>query len=468
MKQLYLTIGLIFFVGLLIAQTVSEKLTIAINKMQIDSAFKHASMSLYVIESNTNKVVFDYNSQLGLAPASCQKIITSVTAFELLGNDYQYKTELRYDGTIENGILKGNLYVTGAGDPTLGSWRYITTKDSMVLTNWINAIKKTGIKKIDGTIFFDGTKFENQPLPGGWIWDDIGNYYGAGTWGLNWHENQYDLVLQPGDKEGDNVYILQTKPALQKAYLRSLVTTGKKGSGDNSYIYLPPNSTTGFVTGTVPAGEKTFTIAGAMPNPTWQIEKALEDKLAFEKISFKNMIDVAMLNDKASFDKSTLLLQTQLSPSLDSINYWFLKKSINLYGEALLKTIAYEKTGIGSTEKGIDIVKKFWQERGIDKGSIHIIDGSGLSPQNRITTDFLVKVLQYAKDKIWFKSFYNALPLYNNMTLKSGTIGGTKSFAGYHTSKAGINYTLAIIVNNFDGSASSVVKKMFTVLDELK
>ena len=303
MKQLYLTISLIFFVGLLIAQTVSEKLTIAINKMQIDSAFKHASMSLYVIESNTNKVVFDYNSQLGLAPASCQKIITSVTAFELLGNDYQYKTELRYDGTIENGILKGNLYVTGAGDPTLGSWRYNTTKDSMVLTNWINAIKKTGIKKIDGTIFFDGTKFENQPLPGGWIWDDIGNYYGAGSWGLNWHENQYDLVLQPGDKEGDDVYILQTKPALQKAYLKPLVTTGKKGSGDNSYIYLPPNSTTGFVTGTVPAGEKTFTIAGAMPNPTWQIEKALEDKLAFEKISFKNMIDVAMLNDKASFDK---------------------------------------------------------------------------------------------------------------------------------------------------------------------
>ncbi|MBC7722392.1 MAG: D-alanyl-D-alanine carboxypeptidase/D-alanyl-D-alanine-endopeptidase, partial [Pedobacter sp.] len=90
------------------------------------------------------------------------------------------------------------------------------------------------------------------------------------------------------------------------------------------------------------------------------------------------------------------------------------------------------------------------------------------SPQNRITTDVLVKVLQYAKDKTWFPSFYHALPIYNNMTLKSGTIGGTKSFAGYHTSKAGIDYTVAIIVNNFDGSASSVVKKLFAVLDELK
>jgi D-alanyl-D-alanine carboxypeptidase/D-alanyl-D-alanine-endopeptidase (penicillin-binding protein 4) len=468
MKQLYLTIGLIFFVVVLMAQTVGEKLATAIKNMQLDTAFTHASFSLYVVESNSNKVVVDYNSQLGLAPASCQKIITSVTAFELLGKDYQYKTELQYDGTIENSFLKGNLYVIGAGDPTLGSWRYIATKDNVVVANWLTAIKKAGIKKIEGNVFFDGTKFSYQPLPSGWIWDDIGNYYGAGAWGLNWHENQYDLVLQPGENAGDDVYILQTKPALQKAYLKSLVKTGKKGSGDNSYIYLPPYSTTGFVTGTVPAGAKTFTIAGSMPNPTWQIEKAFEDKMVLEKISFIKMIAVALLDVKILVDKPRLLLQTQLSPSLDSINYWFLKKSINLYGEALIKTIAYEKTGIGSTEKGIEIVKKFWQERDIDKGSIHIIDGSGLSPQNRVTTNFLVKVLQFAKDKAWFSSFYNALPLYNNMTLKSGTIAGSKSFAGYHTSKAGVNYTLAIIVNNFDGSASSVVKKMFTVLDELK
>lgn len=468
MKQLNLTISLIFIGTILSAQIVGDKLAIAMKKLEADSALKHASLSLYVVESKTNKVVFDYNSQLGLAPASCQKIITSVTAFELLGNNYQYKTELGYDGTIEDGVLKGNLYVIGHGDPTLGSWRYNATKDSVVLNNWLSAIKKVGIKMIDGNIFFDGGKFSYQPLPGGWIWDDIGNYYGAGTWGLNWHENQYDLVLQPGQNEGDEVDILQTKPVLQRAFLKPNIKTGKKGSGDNGYIYLPPYSTAGFVEGTVPAGEKSFTITGAMPNPVWQIEKVLEDKLSLEKIEFKSMIDMVMLEDKTVINKPITLLQTQLSPTVDSINYWFLKKSVNLYGEALLKTIAYEQTGIGSTDKGIEIVTKFWQERGIDKGAIHVIDGSGLSPQNRITTDVLVRVLQYAKDKTWFPSFYNALPIYNNMTLKSGTIGGTKSFAGYHTSKAGIDYTVAIIVNNFDGSASSIVKKLFVVLDELK
>ena len=161
-------------------------------------------------------------------------------------------------------------------------------------------------------------------------------------------------------------------------------------------------------------------------------------------------------------------LYTQFSPTLDSLNYWFLKKSINLYGETLVKAIAYEKTGIGSTDKGVLLLKEFWNQKGVEPASINIIDGSGLSPQNRVTTDALVHVLQFAKSRPWFSYFYDALPLFNQMKLKSGTIGGTKSFAGYHTAKDGIKYIVAIIVNNFDGSSSEIVKKMFRILDELK
>ncbi len=468
MKTFCIVIGLMFCGFISSAQPVTKKLDKALLQLLADTALKHASFSLYVVNSKTNETVIDYHSQLGLAPASCQKIITSITAFELLGNAYTYKTELGYDGVINNGILKGNLHLTGSGDPTLGSWRYTATKDSLITANWMQAIKKAGIKTIDGNIFFNGSKFSVQPLPGGWIWDDIGNYYGAGTWGLNWHENQYDLVLQPGENEGDEVYILQTKPELQKAFLHPVLKTGKKGSGDNGYIYLPPNSANGFVDGTVPAGEKTFTISGAMPNPVWQLQKVFEDGLAKENIAYKSMLDVAMMDDKSSLPKPATILQIHTSPMLDSINYWFLKKSINLYGESLLKTIGYEKGGEGSTEKGVSVIKKFWQEHGIERGALHIMDGSGLSPQNRITTDALVKALQYANDKSWFTSFYNALPLYNGMKLKSGTVGGAKSFAGYHTAKDGTDYTIAVIINNFEGSASEIVKKIFALLDVLK
>jgi len=161
-------------------------------------------------------------------------------------------------------------------------------------------------------------------------------------------------------------------------------------------------------------------------------------------------------------------LVTLLSPPLDSINYWFLRKSINLYGEVLIKTIALEKNGLGSTEKGVELVRNFWSERGIDKGAVNIIDGSGLSPQNRVTTQAEVKVLQYAKTRPWYSSFYNALPEYNGMKMKSGSIGGARAFAGYHTAKDGKQYVFSIIVNNYEGSSGEIVKKLYTVLDVLK
>ncbi|MFP5042990.1 D-alanyl-D-alanine carboxypeptidase/D-alanyl-D-alanine-endopeptidase [Parasediminibacterium sp. JCM 36343] len=468
MKWMKVVALLLFTSQFCFAQTVTEKLSAALKLLQLNPTAKHASISLYVLNSKTNEVVFDYNSQVGLAPASCQKIVTSVASFELLGKDYQYKTELGYDGKLKNGILDGNLYLTGYGDPTLGSWRYASTKEAVVLRKWIEAIQKAGIKSIKGSIMLNSSAFSLQPIPGGWPWEDIGNYYGAGSWGLNWYENQYDLTLKAGTKEGGATTIMDTKPELEIAGMINTVKTGKPGSGDNANIYLPPYSLTGFITGTV-APNKNSTIAGAIPNPLYQIQNIFSKSLKEANIGYKDITNsFEYAANKKTVAKPDIVFYTYLSPGLDSITYWFLRKSINLYGECILKTLAYNQTGEGTTEAGVSLVKQFWQDRGIEKSALKVLDGSGLSPQNRITTNALVNILQYARDKPWYSAFYNALPIYNGMKIKSGTIGGTKGFAGYHTSKAGIDYTVAMIINDFDGPSSEMVKKMFLVLDELK
>ena len=161
-------------------------------------------------------------------------------------------------------------------------------------------------------------------------------------------------------------------------------------------------------------------------------------------------------------------LLTLYSPPLDSINYWFLQKSVNLFGEALVKTIAYEKTGFGSTDSGVNIIKNFWSKNRIERSALHIIDGSGLSPANRITTDALVTVMQYAKKQSWYPSFYNALPEQNGIKMKSGYIGGVRSYTGYIKSKSGAEYTFAFIINNYDGSPGAVREKMWKLLDIFK
>jgi D-alanyl-D-alanine carboxypeptidase/D-alanyl-D-alanine-endopeptidase (penicillin-binding protein 4) len=470
MKTVILLFSLLTSPFFVLAQPVKEKLEKAMQQLQSDEQVKSGIISLYVINSKTGKVVYDKNSSIGLAAASAQKVITSATAFELLEASYKYKTEIGSDGKIDKGTLNGNLFVVGYGDPTLGSWRYAGNNEKTVMNTWMSELKKSGVNKIEENVYLDDSKYSYQPIPGGWIWDDIGNYYGAGHWGLNWRENQYDLILKPGDKEGDDVQIVRTQPALQGIVLFNLLKTGKKGSGDNAYIYLPPYSGSGFVNGTVPAGEKQFQISGSFPNPAPQLQHEISNAAKANKISITNgfIYSQALQVTNQSVPKPTTILYTHYSPPLDSINHWFLRKSVNLYGEALVKTIAYEKNGFGSTSDGIRVIKNFWKDKGIDASALNMLDGSGLSPQNRITTNALVTVMQYAKNKPWFSSFHNSLPEYNGLKMKSGTIGGAKSFTGYSKSKTGDEYTFAIVINNYTGSAGEIVRKMYNVLDVLK
>lgn len=457
----------LFLVGNCYAQTISQKLDAAINKLAVDSQFKHGIISLYVVETKAGKIIFDKNSETGLAPASCQKVITSTTAFELLGKNYTYKTSLGYDGKIEDGILNGNIYITGSGDPTLGSWRYSSTKENIILADFNKAIKQQKIKEIKGLVLGDDRLWGTQRIPDGWIWQDIGNYYGAGASALNWRENQYDLVLKSGNNFGNAVQIKNTHPRfLPFIHLINELTAAAKGSGDNTYIYLAPDAEAGFVRGTIPVGEDSFVVAGSMPDGGRVLAATVYQNISGGKTYPDNLINY--LKNKNKWNKPDSIFYTYKSPPLDSIMYWFLKKSINLYGEALVKTFGYEKNKTGSTDEGVKIIRDFWSEKGIEKSSLKIIDGSGLSPANRVTTKALVTVMQYAKDKPWFSSFYYDLPEANGIKMKDGYINGVRSYTGYIKSKEGTEYTFSFIVNNFDGSASTVREKMWRVLDILK
>lgn len=451
------------------AQNIHDRLDGKVKQLLADWQMKHAIMDFYVVNSKTGKLVYDLNGQLGLAPASTQKIFTSIAALDTLGSNYRYKTETGYTGTIEDSVLNGNLVIVGYGDPSFGSWRYPATKREVVLRNIAAAVQQAGIKAINGDIVLNDSKFGYQPVPGGWPWEDLGNYYGAGTWGINWNENQFDLTFKPGDEEGDDAGVAAIKPELAGG-LNNLVKTGPKGSGDKANIYLPPNAQQGIVAGTVPAGEKRFTISGAIPYPADVFGDELLGCFTKNGIAVKgNLVTgYSLFNNGQQAPGFTTPLFTSYSPSLDSLVYWFLQKSINFYGETFARTIAFEKTGFGSSEKGVEMIRNYWQNNGIERGSLKMIDGSGLSPQNRVTASAEVAALQYAKGRPWFSSFYNALPTFNGMKMKSGTIGGVKAFAGYHTAANGNQYTFSIIINNYEGDLYTVMQKMYNVLDGLK
>ncbi|KIC94486.1 D-alanyl-D-alanine carboxypeptidase/D-alanyl-D-alanine-endopeptidase [Flavihumibacter solisilvae] len=438
-------IGIIFSVTSLEAQ-VSSKLQQAAATFSNDEQLKHATWSVLVTDASTGKTIFDHNSETGLAPASTQKVITSITAFETLGKDFRYSTFIGTDGK--------ELFIQAAGDPSFGSWRYTDTKPEVILEKVRKGIAQGGATQSAGSISPDTSNWDDESIPDGWIWQDIGNYYGAGARQFNWRENQYDILLRSGSTIGSAVSINTTKPVMQGLRFTSLITAAAKGTGDNAYIYHAPGSSTVLVRGTIPVNENSFTISGSIHDPLKQFNAELGQPV----------ID---LPAHLLSSGSVKVVYQHRSPSFDSLNYWFMRKSINLYGEAFLKTMAAKQTGKGTRENGIRFVRDFWKQRGIDEAALQITDGSGLSPQNRVTTRSLVTALQYARSKTWFPSFYESLPLYNGMKLKSGSINGSRAFAGYHTA-GGTTYVIAIIVNNYSGSSAAMVKKIFTLLDNLK
>ncbi|QPH39073.1 D-alanyl-D-alanine carboxypeptidase/D-alanyl-D-alanine endopeptidase [Pedobacter endophyticus] len=451
-----------------LAQSRIQNLEKAFNNLLADEQARHAITSLCVLDATTGKVLFAKNEQIGLATASTLKTIIAATAFSILGKDFQFQTTLAYTGNITtDGTLNGNLIIIGSGDPTLGSWRY-QNKENAVLTQWVSAIKTAGIKKIEGAIIGDDRIFGTQTTPEGWVWQDIGNYYGAGTSGLAWRENQFDIHLRPGTSTTDNVRVVKTVPETPYIQIVNELKTGASGSGDRTYAYLPPYGNLAYLRGTWGMGIGKPGISAALPDPAFDCAYRLQDtlkRLGIASSQQPTTTKLMALNNQP-IPVVTQKISTITSPTLSEIAYWFLKKSINLYGETLLKTVALKLGKPATTAKGAETEISYWASKGIDKSALNIIDGSGLSPGDRITTSAMASVLFQIQKENWFPDFYKALPEYNGMKIKSGTINDVSAFAGYHTDASGNKYVIVININNYSGSG--INKKLFRVLDELK
>ncbi|WP_295212399.1 D-alanyl-D-alanine carboxypeptidase/D-alanyl-D-alanine-endopeptidase [uncultured Chryseobacterium sp.] len=442
---------------MVLAQNIAQKLDAATKNLMESSGAVSSNLSFYVSDESGNQV-YDYQGNKGLSTASTQKIFTAAAALEILGKNYTYKTASAYSGTISNGNLNGNLFISSNGDPTLGSWRYEGYKPENFRQKLMESIKKSGIKKISGDLIVDDSYFDHQTVPGGWPWDDLGNYYGAGVWGINWRENQFDINMSGTEFKSFSYPLEGVK------WLNDLKAGG---NSDQSLIFTAPHSDVALINGTLPS--KLVTVSGATPNPPLQLGMEVKQWLKESGIDFSGkVVTNAQLEIEGKksleFPKQNLIL-TYESPTLDKIVYWFLRKSINMYGETLVKTLGKEKKGNSSFKTGVAFLKEFWKGKGINPAMINFADGSGLSPQNYVSAKAEVQALLYAKKQPWFEVYYDGFPTQDNgLKMKSGTMRDTKSYAGYHTSKEGKKYVFSIIINNYQGSGGAELQKILNVL----
>jgi D-alanyl-D-alanine carboxypeptidase/D-alanyl-D-alanine-endopeptidase (penicillin-binding protein 4) len=451
-----------------------------ISKMNADTVLAHGDWGFCVMTADSGKLIASHNMQQSLIPASTLKILTTGAALGLLGPDYKYETKIEYDGVYDSlsGIIKGNVYIHGSGDPSFNSEYFIERGDTITLFQSLPfRLSFKGIKKIEGNIIGDASCFSDNPIPDGWTWSDIGQYYGAGTCGLTYSDNSVSLYFD--SNKGDSCILTHTKPALENIAYRSDVTSdGKK---DEALVYGAPYGNTYYVHGSIPAGKKDFEVKASNPDPAYQCAKDFYDELkpgiavTGKPTTVRRM---QMANEKVITKRKTLSII--YSPPLKDIVEQTNIHSNNTYAEQLLRTLGMRKGNGGTTEDGIEVVINYWKSLGVNIDGLYMTDGSGLSRSNGITTLIQATILQKITKQKWYPYFLKSLPVAgrtgsmtslckgtlaeNNLQAKTGYINRARGYAGYVKTKSGKLLCFSVLANNYTCTAAEMKKRLERLL----
>ena len=446
-----------------------------------------ASFSLVVKDVQEGRTVYSYDTDRLQSPASVLKTVATATALEILGEDYRYPTTLEYDGILENGTLEGNLYIKGSGDPSLGSSHFAPGQNKF-LSTWIAALQKAGIKHITGSVISDESIFDTEGVSIKWLREDMGNYYAPGSYGISIFDNMYKLSLQTG-AAGTRPVLKGTEPDIPfirfKNYLKAAPV-----SSDSAYIIGAPLDDVRYLYGVLPANREAYVLKGDIPDPALYLARYLTDQLQQKGIRVDGSpscyrIEVEENRWKKGERKEIV---TTYSPTLREIASICDHVSHNLYADALVKTVGLQykprrNEMISSFGRGVQVVKEYWEKKGLDVFPLRMNDGSGLAPADKVSAGFMGELLVYmATESAVSDAFIASLPqagiegsvrnflkgskLQGKAHLKSGGITGVRSYAGYIT-KDGRTYAVAVFSNNYSCPMSRMTRALEKLLLQL-
>ena len=454
----YFVLGIMCVLAVCGMQAESESLNIFLTHPQT----RYANMSILIKDMQTGKVIESYRNRNIVPPASCIKTLTTATALEILGSDYRYPTYLEYSGYIEKGVLHGDLYIVGQGDPTLGS-----SKDGKgFLKKWVKVIQDAGIKKIDGSVVADLSYFDGDAFNPAWLMEDQSNYYAPGIFSIAYMDNTMNIVLQ-SDEPGTIAKVLYTVPEVPgmqfENHIRCTYT-----EEDGAFVYGMPYSNSRYLTGSVPSKRGTFGIKGDLPNPGLLLAQHFSKQLNQAGISttqIPSYISEANLQTRKR-------LYTHLSDTLGAIVARTNIHSNNLFAETIYRTLA-SRLGIPCTIHNSEtMVRNYWTNRGVDIRSAILKDGCGLAPQDAVSAESFVQLLEYMSQSTNRDVFLASLPvsgksgtltgfldgteLEGRVHAKSGTISGTRNYVGYIFLPDGRKWVFAVLINSASGKMKTV------------
>lgn len=427
-----------------------ELIDINLNTMMNDPVLKNAHWGFVIYDPKTKKVISSYNETDSFIPASTTKLLTTETALSLLGEKFRWITQLEHSGEVdEDGVLNGNIYIVGSGDPSIGTGKAGSSTYGSISSDFVAAMKNRGIKKVNGNVIVQNAVFKENKmdfLPQNIVWLEHQNYY-----------------LPVGTTANIN-------PANEKLIAKKASPFDKKNT---RYFYISPYINKMVYAEKFDGGAMTT----KLPNAPVSLANTFRTALVKNGIAVSGKVETKMTDPDP---EPRNFITFYKSPTLAEIVHDTNQRSDNALSESLLRMVGFQKKGDQSLESGREVVENHLQTIGFDMEGLHYFDGSGLSRNNKVTPIAQVKYLTGIMGTKFYKTFFDSLPIAGQtgtlkrsfpgagngqVFAKTGTLNKVKTLAGYLKTNSGKTLVFSLMVNNYSGSVDQVKNRMERILE---
>ncbi len=471
----------------------------AVDAALTDPTAQKVFIGVLIVDAETKQPIYELNADRYFTPASNTKLFTTTLAMSLLGPDYRFRTTIETHGTIDSaGRLRGDLVLVGRGDPDFSNRRIpydaanpIDGDSDKPLGEMVDELIAKGLKEVDGDVVGDDSYFPYEPYPDGWAIGDLPEDYGAAVSAICFDDNGLDIKVTPGDQVGARAWA-SIEPWPGYAVYDFDLTTGTADSAPDFHTLIEASGKY-LIRGSVPVGHATIDLGAAMPDPANYTAHVLKQMLMARGVRVTGEARAQHGQLPPPDDTSTqpqsaptvstatplVVLAEHDSPPLIEIVRVLNKVSQNLHAEILLRTVAKEKTGIGSLSAGLQIEQKFLTSIGIPVGDVLVDDGSGLSRENLVTPRAVVALLEYVEQQPWGSAFLSTLPVagldgtlqhrmidtpaQGRIQAKTGSVARTQAMSGFATTVNG-EHLIFSMFDNHNGGPGRVAEKVLDAI----
>ena len=415
-----------------------------------------------VIRRAGGEILYQRESSRLFHPASNMKILTLAAAAERLGWDFTYETVVRATGELDRGTVRGDVVVVGAGDPTIGR-RFDGEK---TLAGWADRLWELGVRRIEGRVIGDDSRFAGTTYGDGWQWDDLPFGYSAPVSALSYNENTAELLVAPGATAGARatVTLVDRAAVIQ---IRNEVSTAAGETARRISMSQRPGDAAVTVSGEVPLGFEPFKMTVAVPDPPLYFARAFRAALVARGIIVAGAARSAATDPPGPSAPDAPTFVRHRSPPLSVIGATLMKVSQNLYAELLLRTL-----GAAAGKPGTDALADALTGWGMSSGAVAVGDGSGLTRYNLVTASTVDLVLSRmftsaVSREPWIATMpvagqdgtlqrrLKGTPAEGRVFAKTGSIAYVRALSGYARSLDDQWIQFTILANNFAGPGAA-------------